>query len=363
MIPENKRFTFYRRSSFGLSTWTLWYEGDTIYYASALSEGGNPQVHLEQVEINQSGRTLQQQIELQMRSRLSRMLDKGYKASREEALAGATNQLGFVNPMLAHPLQKVATPYISEERPAHVQYKYDGHRCLITRTEGNLLAYTRKGKPVTTIGHILRALDPVIGEGVTLDGELYVHGRPLQHISSLIKREQVESASLSYHVYDVVENQVFSERWASLKSMVERLDTPSIVCVPTRTVVSLDQVYTHFEEARKAGYEGSMLRLDSAGYEDGKRSGQLLKVKTRFDEDFRVVEVFAGKYQIGILKLQLNDRPGTFDCTAPGSVPEKQHILANKHLFIGRLVTVEFANKTNDGVPFHGVAIRFVDEL
>lgn len=363
MPTEHVRNVFYRKSSFGLSTWTIWYEGDKIYYASALSEGGSPQVHVEQVLLNQSGRSLAQQIELQMRSRLSRMLDKGYKKNRDEALAGATNQLGFLNPMLAHPIEKVATPYISEERPAHVQIKYDGHRCLITKWQGNILAYTRKGKPITTIGHILRVLQDRLAEGVTLDGELYVHGKSLQNISSLIKRDQPGSAALSYHVYDIVEDLPFSERWELAKHIVEPVQSGQLFCVPTEKITSLAGAYAHFKVARGNGYEGSMLRLDGSGYEDGKRSGQLLKLKTRLDEDFEVVDVFAGKYDVGILKLKLNDRPGTFDCTAPGSVPEKQAILKDKHLYIGKMVEVEYAYKTNDGIPFHAVAIRFKEEL
>lgn len=360
MIPDGKKFTFYRKSSFGVSTWTTWHEGITIYYASAVQEGGSERINLEQVTINKSGRTIEEQIELQMRSRLSRMLDKGYKPTRDEALAGATNQLGLVNPMLAHPIDKVN---VGPFERAHVQIKYDGHRCLLTRHEGKLFPYTRKGKPINTIGHVLKVLEPVIPEGVTLDGELYIHGLPLQTISSIIKRDQVACKDLCYHVYDIVESQVFSERWKYARSLIDPVATPFVHCAPTDVVTSLAGVYEHFRKSRADKHEGSMLRLDLRGYEDGKRSDQLLKVKEREDEDFEVVDVKPGKYDIGILVLRLNDRNATFDCTAPGSVIEKQAILANKQLYIGRKVTVAFAHKTNDGVPFHGVALRFVEEL
>jgi DNA ligase 1 len=363
MAQENKRYTFYRKSSFGLSTWTIWFVGNVIYYASAVAEGGSAKVFEEVVEQNQSGRSLQEQIDLQMKSRLSRMLDKGYKATREEALAGATNQLGLVNPMLAHPLSKVATPHISEDRPGYMQIKYDGHRCLVTRFESKMIAYTRKGKLIHTIPHVLELLEPRIPEGVTLDGELYTHGQSLQAISSHIKRNQAASASLAYHIYDIVEDQPFAERWRYLTELMAPIQQPQAHCVPTQIVTSLGSVYEHFRKARADGHEGSMLRLSLRGYEDGKRSDQLLKVKERLDEDFRILDVKPGKNGIGILVLQLNDRSGTFDCTAPGSVPQKQEILINKEKYIRRWVTVLYANKTADGVPFHGVADRFVEEL
>lgn len=360
MIPENKKFVFYRKSSFGISTWTIWYERDIIYYASAVSEGGAERVHVEPVVLNQSGRGLAEQIELQMRSRLSRMLDKGYKPTRDEALAGATNQLGLVNPMLAHPIDKVSVAPFTR---AHVQIKYDGHRLLVTRHEGKVIGYTRKGKLVTSIPHILERLEDVLPEGVTLDGELYIHGVPLQTISSLIKRDQSGSKSLIYHVYDVVEDQPFDERWEYLRSLIVPIQNSFIYCVPTDVVTTLEEAWSHFRISRRQGYEGSMLRLSLRGYEDGKRSDQLLKLKERQDEDFKVIDIKPGKYDIGILVLKLNDREGAFDCTAPGSVAEKQRILANADDYIGRWVEVLFAHKTNDGVPFHGVATRFKEML
>lgn len=360
MLPEGKKVRVYRKSSFGISTWDIWWEGAAIYYASAVCEGGAQQIRSELVELNKSGRSIDQQIHLQMKSRLSRMMDKGYKSTREEALSGATNQLGLVNPMLAHPIDKVSVPPFEE---AHVQIKYDGHRTLVTRRDGAIFAYTRRGKPVLTIDHVLSVLDPVLPEGVTLDGELYIHGQSLQAISSLIKRDQSGSKALVYHIYDIVDSNVFSQRWKFARDIVDPVATPFVHCVPTDRITSLVGAYQHFRKARSEGHEGSMLRLDLAGYEDGKRSAQLLKLKERSDEDFEVVDVKPGKYDIGILVLRLNDRAGTFDCTAPGSVPLKQEILTNKHLYIGRKVTVMFACKTADGIPFHGVADRFVEEL
>ena len=360
MIPEGKKFTFYRKSSFGISTWTIWYEKDIIYYASAVAEDGAERINLERVEVNQSGRSLIAQIELQMRSRLSRMLDKGYKANRDEALAGATNQLGLVNPMLAHPIDKVR---IAPFDRAHVQIKYDGHRCLVTRFEGQLMAYTRKGKIINTIPHILEQLDKVLLDEMTIDGELYSHGESLQTISSYIKRDQPGSRTLGYHIYDFVDPEPFAVRWNKLRRIIDPIAQDFVYCVPTDEITSLADAYEHFALARTEGYEGSILRLNLRGYEDGKRSDQLLKIKERDDEDFVVLDVFPGKNEIGILKLRLNDRKATFDCTAPGSVPQKQEILINKGSYIGRKVTVEFANKTADGIPFHGVATRFVEEV
>jgi DNA ligase 1 len=359
MIPEGKRFTFYRKSSFGISTWTLWYEGSVIYYGHSQSEGGAMSVHQELVELNMSGRNLEQQIELQMRSRLSRMLDKGYKATREEAVRGATNQLGFLNPMLAQPFQKIAVPNFTL---AKVQPKYNGHRCLVANHEGQIIAYTRKGKLILTIQHILEKLGPRIPEGCTLDGELYVHGHSLQRISSLIKRMQPGNLELSFRMYDIAEDQVYSERWKYMQSIVEPVLSDKIQLAETHDVRDLAEALEWAEKFRAQKFEGGILRLDLAGYEDGKRSVQLIKLKEFLDADFKVISVKAGKDGVAIFTLQV--APGkTFDCLAPGTVPEKQFALQNPEKFIGRMLTVKYAELTDDGIPFHGVADQFVEEL
>ena len=106
--------TLYRKHAHGIGVWEIWAEGDTIYYRHAVVVNGSWQTHTEQVFQNQSGRTLEQQIKLQIDSRVSRMLDKGYKRSYESAVNGATNQLGLPNPMLAHPITRVSVPPFSE---------------------------------------------------------------------------------------------------------------------------------------------------------------------------------------------------------------------------------------------------------
>ena len=360
MAIEGKIYTFYRKTSFGISTWSIWFEGQVIYYGYCAQEGGAMNVTSEKVSTNQSGRAIKQQIDLQMESRLSRMMDKGYKVSREEALLGSTNQLGLLNPMLAHPIERLTLPSFTQ---AHVQIKYNGHRCLITRQDGEMFAYTRKGKAIKTISHILNKLDPVFPEGVTIDGELYIHGLKLQAISSLIKRLQPGCENLVYHSYDIIENLPFVERWDILSKMLNPINDQSVYAVPTFTVNSLEEAYTYYDSFRAQGYEGAMLRLSTAGYEDGKRSSQLIKIKGSLDDTFTVVGVKEGKHGIGILTLKLNISDAVFDCTAPGSVPQKQQILADKDRYIGKRVRVTYAELTDDNIPFHCVAEEFVEEL
>ena len=353
----------YRKNSLGIGTWRIWWHGMTdstcqLSYAHAITEGSSEVFHSDTVQLNNSGRDIRQQVELVMNSRISRMLDKGYKYDRDLALAGSTNQMGFLNPMLAQPLEKVGRLHFEL---AHVQPKLDGHRCLITNNDGLIVAYTRKGKPITTINHILEDF-AWLPEGRTVDGELYIHGAKLQTISSLIKRQQDASKSLRYHWYDHVSPKPFADRFAAMERAAFAKPMKHVDVVETFQVRTMDQVFKLFKHFRGLGYEGAMLRLSIAGYEDNKRSSQLIKVKERADCEVAVLGATPSKDGWAVLRVRM-DNGIEFDTSAPGSVPEKLEVMQNISKYIGRRLTIEYAMLTNDGVPFHAVATRWHEEI
>lgn len=360
MLTEIK---LYRKNSMGLGTWRIWYSDGILHYAHAITEGASEVHHFDQIETNLSGRSLEQQAELEMNSRISRMRDKGYKSSREEAMVGATNQMGLVNPMLAQSLSKVKVAF----EHAHVQPKLDGHRALITNQGGDIFAYTRKGKPITTVQHILQDF-AWLPEGKTVDGELYIHGMKLQGISSLIKRQQAGSLNLRYHWYDFVDPRPFDIRFSKIEQAAFAKPMKHVDVVDTFKVSDMGQVFKLFDHFRGLGYEGAMLRLSIAGYEDNKRALQLLKVKERESSEVEVLGATPSKDGWAVLRVRTVDPAGDaakpkagleFDISAPGSVPEKQHVMDFIGNYIGKHLEIEYAMLTDDGIPFHAVAMRW----
>lgn len=358
----------FRKNALGMGTWRVYHlpisskTQGTVIIAHASVEGGSEITHSDPVHVNQSGRNIQQQIDLEMQARISRQMDKGYKTTREEALKGATNQMGLVNPMLAQKITDVRITQSMLER-AYVQPKFDGHRCLITKLNGDMLAYSRRGKAITTIAHILEDAYNWMQDGDTLDGELYVHGQSLQAISSLIKRDQAGSRALCYHWYDIVDpKRVFHDRWNVVKDLHANSQHPQIVLVPTQQVTKMADVYSIFKLHRTQGYEGTMLRVSTAGYETAKRSAQLLKVKERHDCEVTVIGMRGSTQGWAILRAKMDAGP-EFDISAPGSVVEKTLVLNNEATYIGRKLTIEYANLTAEGLPFHAVATRWHEEL
>ena len=361
----------FRKNSMGIGTWRIWRDGDTLRYAHAITEGSSEVHHKDDIQLNGSGRNMDQQMQLEMNSRISRMLDKGYKYLRTEALAGATNQMGFKMPMLAQTFE--TSMHIGFET-AYLQPKLNGHRCLITNFEGELIAYTRKGKPITTVNHVLQDLT-WIPEGWTIDGELYIHGRSLQSISSLIKRDQADSKLLRFHWYDYMSNAPFGERLASMQNVGREIAMKHVDVVETTHVVDVEHVFYMFRKYRAAGYEGAMIRHSLSGYEDGKRAYQLLKVKEWHDCEVLVIGVKPSKDGWAILQVMYQE-DGTnvnnghlpkdgavFDISAPGTHAEKTEVLVNFEKYKHRKLKIEYAEITADGIPFHASAIEWHEEL
>lgn len=352
----------YRKHVNGVGTWRIWNNGSYLYYAHATVDGGREVCHTEFIQTNQSGRSIEEQIALQMNSRISRMLDKGYKWTRAEANLGATNQLDLPRPMLAQPLKRVSRV---NYKNAIIQYKVDGHRCLVTRQDGNLIAYTRQGKLIPSIEHILTELDDVLPEGSTLDGELFAYGVPLQTISSWIKRSQENTKKLSYNVYDLMTPDTYYDRMIEKNRILEKfiLEKSDVITV-LNDYEYVDENHTRdlFRLARSQGYEGLMLRTNDRGYESGVRSQSLIKIKEFFDEEFKVVGITPSKDGWAVCTCELQNGR-TFMVSAPGDIPSKRKALVDKDSYVGKYLTVEYSVLTNDGIPFHPNATRWREDI
>lgn len=328
-----------------LRIWSIDDVSDGFVISHGIYDGAIQHKH-EHVPHGKVNRTLEEQIELQMDSRINKQRDKGYVDTIEQALAQrATNQLGLKKPMLAQTIDNVDIDYSS----AFVQRKYDGNRCIITNVDGHITAYSRNGKHIDSIDHILDTIRLAPGESI--DGELYAHGEKLQTIVSWIKRKQSDTRKIKFHAYDYISRSPFEERFEILKT----IKSDVIEIAPTYEVHTYESVMDYFRQFREEGYEGAIVRHGLSGYEDGKRSKSLVKVKEWHDAEFKVIDIISSKD--GWARLVCISPTGTiFNVTCHGDINYKVHVLDHKEDYIGKLVTVEYAYLTNDGVPFHPVA-------
>lgn len=330
--------------------------------------GGESQFQTEYVSEGKQGRNEYEQACSRLESRLNKKLDAGYVFDLDWAKANKpVNALGLKKPMLA---QKIEDCPMIENVDYYWQPKLDGNRCLIHNDGGKLIAYTRNGKEFTTLDHILN--DIYVPEGATLDGELYIHGVALQSIVSLVKRKQPDTAKVKYYVYDLISDEPISARLAALGAIADKNPSPSITFLKGELLppnpARISRVSELLSEVRAKGYEGLMLRcdyvlnrgkLDKTGYEDGKRSKSLIKVKDWDSKEYEVVNISASEDGWAVLTCKVGNK--TFNVSCPGDVPFKRSVLKNKEQYIGKFVTVKFAYYTKDGLPFHPIAEAFRD--
>lgn len=320
--------------------------------------GGSMQIQYEEVEAK-STRTWDEQCMLQLASRIGKKRDAGYVHKLEDAQNNArTNALNLARPMLA---QTYSHPRHIKDNPLW-QYKYNGLRCLMIKTAQGIVAYSRNGKIFTTLGHITAALDSVMEEGDVFDGELYIHGKSLQTILSLVKRRQIETASIQYQIYDKMGSEPYAGRYRALQEALGDTIGLPYTLVPTLPLEGRDglavAVKVALSGARALGYEGIMVRHSDSGYESGKRSKSLLKVKVWLDEEYEIIAIHESKDGWAILECRLPNGK-SFTVSAPGTIPAKKVVWKSRTQYIGKWVTVQFAELTKDGVPFHPVATMF----
>lgn len=340
-------------------------EGGLVVMRHAKSKDALPVEQTYQAKGKNIGRanetTPMEQAQAELESRAKKKLDKGYVRTLLEALVPPTNSLGLEQPMLATPLNKVKPETIDWDN-SFAQPKLDGHRCLFK--DGHL--YSRGGKPLD-IPHIREAIYQAQMHHMHLDGELYVHGRPLNEISRMVKKATEDTLALEYHIYDVVMDAPFQERNQIVNAAFDG-DTciGPLVNVDTFRPTSMEQLDEMHKMFLNMGYEGSMLRTGLDPYLTGKRSAKLLKIKEFHDAEFTVIGVLEGKPYIrpeGVWKVPVwlcsAGNGNTFTVTCHGTMHEKHEFWLNREDYIGRPLTVKYHYLSADGIPQLPVAIGF----
>lgn len=303
--------------------------------------------------------TYLEQAYLEAQSIYNKLRDSGFS---EELPTGKhnTDAQGNIKPMLA------SANITKASYPCLCQPKFDGVRCLILLTERGVEIVSRKGKPYN-IPHLQRWAEEN-KHLLPLDGELYSHDITFQEITSAVKRESELTPLIKYMVYDrPIEGDNIS-RWHNiLEKMGEYAEessapitlSPSVVCNDEEDVWKLHSRYV------KDGYEGVMIRNFSGVYEFGFRSKDLIKVKVFQDAEFEVIEVLeATGRDAGTALFRCKCGEGEddwFRVKPQGTRELRKEYFENAESIVGKFVTVQFQDYTDDGKPRFPSAIAVRD--
>lgn len=302
----------------------------------------------------------------------------------------STTEEGFVLPMLAKVL-KDDTPF--QKHGYHLgQYKINGLRCIIgAEADRNdmfrpirLTYHSRTGenwtKNMSHMDEIIipqlteEILDFMIDEGAYLDGELYLPGYPVNMINSFVKNANLrEHYLLQYWCYDIccenmtaharaeyLHDNIFAEI-PTIHSKEDHLNfNKQFALLNNHTISNYVDAINYRNKFIDLGFEGLIIRNIDAEYQFDKRNQAMFKFKKIDDGKFVIVDIIPehkrSDLPIFVLHNDINDE--CFECSINKPHDVQREILANKNKYIGKLMQVEFRERSGvNQVPFHARGI------
>lgn len=354
----NKITLFGLNKNSGLKVWSIWTENESLYIEHG-QLNGKLQLKCEVIVGKNIGRSNEtsptQQAELEAKSRMNKQIDKGYRENPD-----GLKELDLL-PMLA-------SDYLKQGHrikfPCFGSAKMDGVRCLAICSEDGVILKSRGGK-LYDVKHIISQLQSVMVTGDIWDGEIYLHGKYLEEIVSAVKKYNPLTTSLTFRIFDVVEDDmIFEDRLVRLLQIEDFLfesRIASIDVLPYELLNNEADMHDWHQMYVNGGYEGIMLRNALGRYESGKRSADLQKLKSFLDSEFKIVDVIPDKDGGAIFVVQNTFADNQFNVVG-GSHEQRKQWLADKTALIGKHITVKYQTTYKDTkIPQFPTFVTFRD--
>lgn len=343
-----------------IRVWNIWTEDGMLIQEAGIL-GGKLVQHSKQCKSKNIGKSNETSPEdqalLELESEYKGKLTEGYFETIEEA----KNEI-VILPMLAKSYED--EKHKVDWKNAYVQPKLDGMRCLAHIKDNKVTLISRDGKVIKNMEHIELSLSFIM-QDIILDGELYAHGLTFQENMKLIKKYRPgESEQVQYHIYDCVSDNNFITRNNMINSVITN-KIKNTELVTTFSCNSEEELKNFHIQNITLGYEGSMIRWGLKPYKVNGRSENLLKYKDFQDIDAEIIDIIPNdanpKHGTPVLKYKNDKMPGTsesiFKAGVKMSHEDRVDLLANKHLYIGKLANIRFFEWTDDGNPRFPVMI------
>ena len=259
--------------------------------------------------------------------------------------------------------------------------KLDGVRCLaVVDEEGECTLYSRMGKELTTLNKVKEAIEKTGIINAVFDGEICLldenGNEDFQGVMKQLRRKDHQIENPVFVVFDMIHkpdfdsnkgNEILSERLHTLRSWYNGST------VNMEIIRRLDQFQVtdgrHFDmwgqTASDNNWEGFMVRKD-VGYE-GKRSKNLLKVKTFHDAEYVVRSIDSapmavvrdGKEKQETMLSQVYIMHKGYSVAVGSGFTQEQRIKYHNNPgdIIGKTITVQYFEETKNQEG--GISLRF----
>ena len=246
-----------------------------------------------------------------------------------------------------------------------VQIKYNGARAVATK-DG---LFTRKGEKYISVPHINSDLVEFFTKypDAILDGELYNYNlrQKLNELMSLVRKTknityedlQKSKEIVRYYVYDGFGfGATQSDGYVTRKNYINNLlfkYTQYIKKVDDYLIDSEEKLEDIYKMLLGDDQEGVIVRLLGVPYEN-KRSKYLLKYKPCDESEFIIIDILSGEgnwSNSGKVIIFKDANNKQFKGTFKGNYEDCVQFLKDKHIWIGKTVSVEYNGLTGLGTP------------
>lgn len=365
---------------------------------------GKKQIHTDIVSEGKQNRTVLQQAGLQAQSMWNSAKDEGYKSlndfnimadtlndpGKSECLTlvqcldkylplDRTDASGVKKPMKCTATNDTKTGKLIPKVLAKIKYKadvqpkLDGVRCFATNYKDGGFRFTSSdGKPYDIVARFIKPeLDALnLPVGTILDGELYIHGVPLEKISGLCRKQTavevnkgIRTEDLKFWIFDVPSNKTWEER----KGVLEDLANPTepkdskVQWLMTWTVETFEEIQELHDRWVADGYEGAIIRNLNGKYAYGIRSAEIFKMKNFQDDEFEIIGAETGKRGTFDMIFLCKTKDGkVFGAKPLGDAAVKEQYWNDIEEIKGKKGTVRYLNYSSYGIPVGNPVLKTI---
>ena len=274
-----------------------------------------------------------------------------------------------MKPMLAMPIVEINDLF--QHRPFTpgpkylVQPKINGIRATWHPEKHRL--YTRNGREITSMPHIVYELKHNSLNFLPLDGEIYSDEVTFQDLNGLVRRggtkfkkenehmlKRILDAKIQscyFYVFDFMDPDIKAKKREKILQKLRESD--NIIRVPSFLVKNENEAKEYYNIFLSEGFEGIIFRNTKSLYSGGRSEGNLYKLKPTFDLEAKLVgfepaEKGPHKNTFKSLLLQLPN--GIYFCC--GNLTEIDRYRIWNDNPIGATVNIKFSGDfTKDGRP------------
>lgn len=249
----------------------------------------------------------------------------------------------------------------------YITTKLDGNRCAITKEDGVVKFYSRKGQPIEGMTDLANEINKQFSDNRFFDGELLLVNKDNLNSADLFRatqkvvRKDGEKKNLEFHMFDTMplsefkagkSKKKYEQRRNELELMFGRAKDLQFVKLVEVLYEGDDksQIPAYASVIESQGGEGIMVNT-ADGFYQIKRVTDLLKVKSMKTADLFVVSIekaIDGQFEGLLSRVNVEYRSGLCGVGSGFTLEQRKFFIENPDEICGKIIEVQFFEESKD---------------